>query len=368
MTDFDLKIPRDTATLMLAHPQRCGVCLEPSEISAWRHLLRPATWEALLQRLAAPAGFTGDILAELMDEPGHEALGGLVQALAHGEGSTEMGSAFSLMLYLRQTILPQPQFLIEDGLLELLEHTDIADDVPVSMLQLPFPRCYVELGRSRQCQAHVANPASGQHVLEGAYLEMADSPQKGRGLYVMLTGSPLGHENAMDDATSSLFVPMTDPEQPLRDALAQARAQSGALATRLGLRPAPSEYFEQEVEALKLLAKVLLYLNLPQARKQQKFTLSEALAAARVKKNPAKRARALRDARGLSDYILVSAADLPPRAGAAGHRGVKAHWRRGHYRMQRHGVQLSLQRLIFVQPTLVGDAAGAPSGQYKVVC
>lgn len=366
MTDFDLNIPRDHATMLLAHPQRCSVCIESSELAAWRHLLSPGTWESLQQRLGAPDGFTGDILAQLMDEPGHKSLGSLVQALAQGEGTTEMGSAFSLMLYLRQTISPQPHFLIEDSLLEMLEHTDIADDVPVSLLQLPFPRCYVELGRSRHCHAHVPNPASGLHVLEGAYLEMADSPQKGPGLYVMLTGSPLGHDNAMDDATSSLFVPTRDLQQPLRDALAQARAQSGALATQLGLRPSPQEYFEHEVDALKLLVKALLYINLPQARKQQKAALTEALAAAHSKKNPAKRARALRAARGLSDYILVSASDTPTRSGQPGHRGVKAHWRRGHYRMQRYGVQLSLQRLIFVQPTLVGETAVQPASQYRV--
>lgn len=365
MNELDLKIPRDPATMALAHPQRCAVCLEASELNAWRTVLRPHTWDTLTERLAAPGGFTGDILAQLLDEPGHESLGALTQALSMGEGSTEMGSAFSLMLYLRQSIAPQPQFLIDDSLLEMLEHTDIADDVPVSLLQLPFPRCYVELGKLRQCQARVPNPASGLHTLEGAYLEMADSPRKGPGLYVMLTGSPLGHDNAMDDATSSLFVPMTDPAQPLREALAQARAQSGALASQLGLSPSPQEFFESEVDALKLLAKVLLYLNLPQARQQQRPELTAAVAAANSKKNPAKRARALREARAKADYILISAADPIPRPGGPGHRTVRAHWRRGHYRMQRFGVQLAQQKLIFVQPTLVGDAATASPSEYR---
>jgi hypothetical protein len=37
--------------------------------------------------------------------------------------------------------------------------------------------------------------------------------------------------------------------------------------------------------------------------------------------------------------------------GAAGE--VSPHWRRGHFRMQTHGPQLSLRKVIFITPTVV---------------
>ena len=367
MQAIDPRIPKDHATMMLAHPQRCAVCLPDTVLGVWKRVLSAHTWAALEARFKEPGGFTADILASLLDEPGHSTLAYLTEALADSDAGTEMGSAFSLMLYLRQAVSPQPHFLIDDALVELLEQTDISDDVPVSVLSLPYPRCYLELGKARKVSAVVPNLVSGMHSLEGAYLEQANSPRKGPGLYVMLTGSPLGHDNAMDDATSSLFIPTSNPNQSLREALAGARAQSGELAKSLGLKATPQEFFEDEINALMLIVKALLYIGLPQARRALHKDLSQALAAAKSKKNPSKRDKALQEARRLSDYILVTAAPAERNAPSADTgRSVKPHWRRGHYRMQRFGPQLAQQKLVFIQPTLVGEAAVASAPSYRV--
>lgn len=366
MPRAEIHIPKDDQTMRLAHPQRCAACLSPEEQSVWSKILAPGTWQALQAGFKAPGGFTADILAHLVDQPEHATLGFLTEALSKGDSGTEMGTAFALMLYLRQSMAPQPQFLIDDALVAMLEQTDISEDVPVSVLRLPFPRCYLELGRSRSTDIIVPNLVSGAHVLEGAYLEFAESPRKGPGLYVMLTGSPLGHENAMDDATSSLFIPTGDPTQPLRSALASARAQSGELARSLGLRETPQEFFEHEIQALMLIAKALLYIGLPQARRTLKNDHSQALTSALSKKNPAKRERALADARRLADYVLITAPPESKVPGMETGRALKAHWRRGHYRMQRHGPALALQKLIFIEPTLVGSMEPDPVTQYRV--
>lgn len=364
----DLSLPQDDQTMRLPHPLRCAVCLTERDIAAWRGFLGARTWGALTQEFQAQDGLTGDALLRLTASPEHARLSMLTETLSHSEGNTEMGSAFSVMLYLRQLQSPQPHFLIEDALTEMLEHTDIADDIPVSMLALPFPRCYVEFGRRRELLPRVPNPLTGLHTLEGAYIETGVSEARGKGIFVMLTGSPLGHHDAMDDATCSLFIPTTDPERPLRDALLDARRASGALALDLGLRAAPEEYFEHEMDALKLLAKALLYLNLPQARKTLRKELTEAKLQVAAKKNPAKRAKAEKELRRLSDYILVSAP--PPQSDVRGSgtgKSLRMHWRRGHYRLQRHGIGNSLQKLIFLQPALIGAAdsdATAPAGRY----
>lgn len=365
----DLNLPKDTATMMLAHPQRCSVCLSEQDFSTWVHFLGPVTWKAVEQAFHAQEGLTGDMLAELLKNPLHWRLGALTDALAGAPGSTEMGSAFAVMLFARNTVSPQPQFLIDDTLLEMLEHTDISDDIPVSVLTLPYPRFFIEFGRNRKCSLRVPNPSSGLHILEGAYIETGNSLERGPGLFAMLTGSPLGHNDAMDDATNSLFVSTANPEQPLREALAQARRTSAELTAEVGLLPANPEYFESEFEALKLLAKVLMYLNLPEARRTLHKDLSLAKASAQAKKNPSKREKALRELKRLTDYVLVSAPPLVTEPGVSGSgAGVKPHWRRGHYRMQAHGPHHSLRKLIFLQPVLVGtlEASRVAAPNYVV--
>lgn len=367
--DLEGNMPRDETTMRLAHPQRCTVCLSGQDFFIWKELLGGRTWSALESRFREQFGMTGDILAEMIQDPQHHTLDQLTEMLAQGEGSTEMGSAFSVMLFARQTASPQPQFLVEDELVELLEQTDISDDLPVAVLTLPYPRCYIELGRSRTVGHRVPNPATGLHILEGAYLETGTSAERGPGIFVMLTGSPLGRDNAMDDATNSLFVSTANPQQSLRTALLNARRDSAELASELGLVPNMPEYFKHEFEALKLLAKVLLYLNLPQARKDVRKELTEAWRAVVAKKNPAKRARAEKELRRLADYILVTAPPEQREAGAnPSGKGVKSHWRRGHYRLQAHGPQHSLRKVLFVQPTLVGSiesSASAPQYHLK---
>lgn len=350
-----LRLPQDTATLMLAHPQRCAVCLTDQDFHSWADFLGPVTWKAVETAFQSQTGLTGDILAELIKDPKHWRLGQLTDALADAPGSTEMGSAFAVMLFARNTVSPQPQFLIDDALLEMLEHTDISDDIPVSVLTLPYPRCFIEFGRNRKCSLRVPNPSSGLHILEGAYIETGASQERGPGLFVMVTGSPLGHNDAMDDATNSLFISTANPDQPLREALAQARKTSAERTVEVGLQPANPEYFESEFEALKLLAKVLLYLNLPDARRTLHKDLTQAQAQALAKKNPSKRERAMRELKRLADYVLVSAPPMVTEPGTAeAGAGVKPHWRRGHYRMQAHGPHHSLRKLIFLQPVLVG--------------
>lgn len=360
MRDLELSIPKDEATMRLAHPVRCAVCISDEEAQVWREFLGPTTWQALHRAFQTQEGLTGDILASLVDKPEHRNLAVMTNTMAQAPGNTEMGSAYSVMVFVRQQASPQPHYLIEDDLVQTLDHSDISDEVPVSVLTLPAPRFYLEFGRARNLPQKVANPLTGLHTLEGAYIETGTSALKGKGLFVMFTGSPLGNRDAMDDATASVFIPLDEPDMPLKAALLKAREASGQLARQMGLTPAPEEYVEYELEALKLLVKALLFLNLPQATKTLKRDLSLALAQAATKKNPAKRAKALRESRRLADCIVVGAAPEVTRIAREDGRTVRMHWRRGHYRMQRHGPGNALQKLIFLQPMLIGANEARP--------
>lgn len=366
----ELNYPRDEATHKLAHPQRCAVCMAEQDFNSWKDFLGVQTWQALRDAFQQQDRLTGDLLSELVQKPQHKRLALMTDALASGEGNTEMGSAFAVMLHARHVASPQPQFLIEDALVEMLNNTDISDDLPVSMLTLPYPRFYVEFGRNRDIDLIVPNPATGNHILEGAYVESssASTGARGPGVFVMFTGSPLGKPGGpMDDATNALFLSTAEPGKPIREAILQARKDSSGLIAEAGLIPTSLDYLGPELEALKMLAKVLLYLNLPGVRRSFKPELTEARRAVEAKKNPSKRAKAEKELRRLADYVLISAPDLQREAGAADPtRGVKSHWRRGHYRMQAFGPKYSQHRVVFIQPVLVGAPEDAKVPKYRV--
>lgn len=357
--------------MRLAHPQRCGAAID-DDFPGWERVFGDYTWSEMRRVFADTSLLTPAALQLLVNDPRNRKLAEFTSLAAYSENSagTEMGSAFATIIYLRQLLHPQPQFLIEDELLQLLEQTDIADDIPISMLQLPYPRCYIEFGRSRTTAERVPNVETGLHVLEGVYVESGEHHTHGPGVYAIFTGSPLGRDHALDDATDSIFLPTSDPDRTLKAALEWAYARSQEVAKALNLRQSPHEYLEPSFSCLKLLLKVLLYLGLPEARKTLRAERAEFKRQVDAKKNPAKRAKAEKQMRMLSDYILVSAP--PPRTENltehAGHT-VKAHWRRGHYRLQAHGPQYSLRKVLFIQPVLVGSLAAGeakPAPQYVV--
>lgn len=352
-------ISRDDKVMRLPHPQRCGVALQ-GQLPPWEEVLGAYTWSALKNSFSQHDALTPDCLQSLLDDPRNRPIARLTQAAVHSKGSTEMGSAFPTFVHLREVLFPQPHFVIEDSLVEMLERTDISDDIPVSLLKPPYPRCFIEFGKSRTVQEFVPNVATGLHVLEGAYLETGVSGSHGQGVYVMFTGSPIGKSNALDDATDSVFLPLSNGELRISEALTWAHEKSSALTQHLQLNAPLPEHQAYSFSCLKLLAKALLYLGLPEARTSLHPERSEALKQLANKKNPAKRAKAEKQLGGLSDYILVSAppARIDPSAGAGPGQGLRTHWRRGHYRWQPHGPQNSLRKVIFLQPALIGGSLG----------
>jgi hypothetical protein len=178
--------------------------------------------------------------------------------------------------------------------------------------------------------------------------------------------------NAADDATMAVLLPLADLNAPLGKSLEAAFDRARVTASQLGLKSMPTELMKPIQDSLLLVAKALLYLGLPDARKQLHPEKSELEKSIRNLKSPAKVGKAQRKLARSYDYILVSA---PPATGAPsasaqteGARTVKTHWRRGHYRLHRHGPELALRKLLFIRPTLVAAEHGiAPSPKKYVV-
>lgn len=362
------RITSDHSVMKLAHPQRCAAAWGGNV--TWEEVFGPRTWNEIVRSVQDDTVLTPDVIHDLCESGRNPVLSQFVNFTTRDASNTELGGAYATMLYLRQKIKTQPQFLIEDRLLTILQHTDISDDVPMSVLKPPFSRCYIEMGRDRTCVEQIPNLTSGLHILEGAYIEEGESPGRGLGLFITFTGSPLGKTNALDDATDSLFLPLQFPERRIIDVLEEARAESQRISEESNLRSSPQEYASYSFNALKLLVKALLYIGLPETRQTLHKEKSDFARQVEEKKNPAKKAKAAAQLHRLADYILIHAGpDVAGNGGAGTGSGVKQHWRRGHYRMQPHGPQSSLRKVIFMRPQLIGsaqaDTVRAPV--YKVV-
>lgn len=370
--DFNEQTASGSALMRLAHPVRCPAA-EPNFLPLLeKHLLPKAAWDELARRWRDQTEVTAEVLGSLVNRPGFEKLRGLVDAGARLPGGTEVGNVYANMLMVRHFVSPQPYFRIDDSLCSMLLATELDDDLPLSVLKPPYPRFFVEFGTRRDLPLHVFNEISGEHVLEGAYIETGMRSADGQqGLYVMLTGSPLGKRNALDDATHAIYMPLGDG-MSLKEAVEYSFREGSRMASKTGLRPADEKTLEPALACLNFLAKVMLYITLPEARKELHAERSDWLRQHANLKSPAKKTKAERRGRLLTDYILVQPStqsqDVARQLDSEG-RSPKAHWRRGHLREQAYGEKLSLRKMVFINPTLVnasklGETIPAP--QYKV--
>lgn len=191
MTQHDaLHMTADPAVMRLAHPVRV-MAAYPRIMEDMRQIIGPRTLNALTAALAERDVLTAAAVDAVTGLPEHRHLKQYLAAVNSLPGGTEMGNAFSFLLALRQHVAPAPYFRLDDELVHLLEHTDIASDIPVACLQPPYPRIYVEFGTRRDIGVALPNTETGWHTLEGACVEQGHHPNVGMSLYVMLTGSPV---------------------------------------------------------------------------------------------------------------------------------------------------------------------------------
>lgn len=367
---FEDDLINDAWVRRLAHPLRCDAA-NPGAFDLMLNYLGSQCWSNMERAFRSENTLTTVLLNRLNADPQNRPLQRMTQLSVRMDSGSELGNAFPTMYWLRHRAAPEPYFVIDDALVDMLEETDIADDVPVSMLTLPFPRFYLELGRERRCGAVLPNLTSGNHILEGAYFERGDHPVHGEVLNVMLTGSPIGKENSMDDATFLVYFKLRDKDKTIRDLMYEAhRAAVNATSSVSGIQSTPTEFIDPTLDCIMLLTKALLYIALPEARRQVRRDRTDWQKSLAAIKSTAKKAKAERRGRALVDHILIDAGPggFKRAPQSDGTRTVKAHWRRGFLRCQRVGPQLSQQRMVLIRPTLVNSGSGdAPPREYKVV-
>jgi hypothetical protein len=349
---------RETSALLFADLEQS---MGPARFEAFQRHIRQHEHE-----------FTSDVVQGAFESIGMREIYEVLREVSDGPsaGSNGTGNASVIETTIRSLISPPAHFLVDDDLVNVLMATEIDDDIPMRFLVPGQSRLFIEFGRRRDLDVTLLNSATGDHILEGAYVETTaaiggtgtpDDPD--RILKVVLTGSPLGKSHALDDAVFSFTLPCDDPDLPLNEAM--AAAIRNARAIEAGRTPIPPQAWENAREALQLLVKALLYVSMSSARREFSREYTEARAQLGAIKSGSKLAKAQRQLRGLRDHILI----LPPahdveddgdRPVGAQHRTVGAHWRRWHFRMQRHGKGNSLVKVVLIRQVLVNAAAGTP--------
>lgn len=287
------------------------------------------------------------------------------------------GSAGAMFQAMRYQQGQGAMFTIDEPLLHLLSLTDIELDIPITEVRLPFANIYLEFGKDRlnmPAELALMNPLTGAHAFEGAYVSQTKDANGDAQLEVTMTGSPVGHRDVSDDAIE--WVSMRQREglsitKALAKAFASGVPMQGATPAQVMAHhmTAPERFTQQAPRMalrLELIIKVLLFIGMKEARKALIGERTKAQAVLNRSQSGAHRRRALRDMLRARQSILVMAPLAPANAegisalagedrkpnGGAG-PGLASHWRRGHFRDQRHGPGMALSHVIWIAPQMI---------------
>ena len=288
----------------------------------------------------------------------------LAVEMTGGRGQSHFGNLFWLLDYIRWRTTGRHFLQTTDGLDAALLKTDIGADIPARYLRAPYDNQYLQFGESLNSTLVIWNSASGDHRIEGTYLRGGtvplDTPPSPDGtkeagrrfVEFIFTGSPLGKEHVLDDATSALVLTIPDEDMTVEQLLEVAMESD-----RKAGRTKTAHEDETKREAVLHAAKVLLYLNSDKVERNsinERTELTQRWARAGAGKKGKLERQILRS----YDRIVIGPKTAPaPAVGAAPTDGtgrhVMSHWRRGHFRNQRVGEGRAQTRLTWISPILV---------------
>ena len=258
----------------LPHPARVDAVLgQPLDTL----LLQDTGLYAALQPWLADARAPSEWLLNTV--PG---LPALAARYAAAPGATNLGTFLLLLIRARLRAQGNPVAVVSPALQNLLAATSLARALTLDCLRRPSPLLYIAFARPNPWR--ISNALSGLHECEGAYLGQftvapgqplfahaararalgLDPRRPAHVIEIIITGSPLGKRNALDDASRDLVLIYQDAREPLARLLERhfawyTRATDGDAQ---GLTPLPAGEVPRLRPILDQLALVLLYLNL----------------------------------------------------------------------------------------------------------
>jgi len=233
----------------------------------------------------------------------------------------------------------RPHVLIEltPALEQLLDRSDLGDDIPTDLLRPPMPSCYIKF--SEAMQRAIMPPPSEDFIcnrVEGVYVfESVREEQRAVALVAIC-----GFSDNPKLGAGTIDMIISDEQRPLNDLIQ-------GICSKL----ADDQEGARQFAMAQLCTKIFLYWNVERARQEAQTPYSDALIQLKGR-GPKKAAKLRRQMDKLYDRILLGPLILPSHLYGQ-HGEVSPHWRRGHFRMQPHGPQRSLRKVLFIAPTLI---------------
>ncbi|MCB1920519.1 MAG: hypothetical protein KDJ28_11140 [Candidatus Competibacteraceae bacterium] len=295
-------------------------------------------------------------------------------------GGQNMGSFMLTMNRARLRAHGDPILEVTAPLQALLAETDLQEGLPVCFFRNPdLTMVYIALARPSPLR--IPHRLSGLHECEGAYIGMYDLPphhpmlttigryralrldpgQPTRAIEIVLTGSPVGKKDALDDASQDLLLLVQNEHEDLASVLERHIAfyNTPAAYSQPGMAPLDPHEAGMMKPVIYELAKVLLYLNLADAERTPQLERTRLERRLRMGGKPLSSKRRERLAL-VYDRTLIGPLAIPDAApvaaGENAERTVRPHWRRGHFKRIRYGEGHSQSRIDWIRPTLVNAA------------
>ncbi len=264
-------------------------------------------------------------------------------------------------------------FTTSNSLDFLLKNTDIGNEIPLAYLRPPFKNCYIEFTTDRSSEISLLNSSTGLHILEGVYISEteilpnteASSLYEGfrdidikkpfRVIDLMFTGSPIKKADNRDDTLRSQGFYIQNQEKTILEEIEDIKRDYGN-----------DDDFTNDLDylldALNHMAKVLLFINSKQYRDTAFNERKEIIKKISSLKSTSKIRKYERKLRTAYNRTIISPKDdihylkEDSDQHPSNTKPKKAHWRRGHFKMQPYGPRASQRKIIFIEPVVVGGA------------
>ena len=296
----------------------------------------------------------------------------------HRMGDVNYGAITASLHPMYHSFVNGKIFTLRNSAVEALLHTDIGGDVPCAYIHSPVPSVYIEFGdKPGSIPLFVRNAMTGDHELQGVYIIERNVPEIGglselkrglgirdhepaRILDIMFVGR--AKDTLLDDATFHMTVYLQDDIMSANEIierhinlysdpeLARVNMAMSDSMTRLPNEQEKADYRE----LLTWLIKVLTYLNMADARREERFDRHELIK--RLSALGQKKANKLERKLSMAyDYVLIgnTATDMDGTGMKISEASKRPHFRRGHIRMQRYGDKLGKSKIVFIAPTFI---------------
>lgn len=253
-------------------------------------------------------------------------------------------------------------FEVHESVQSQMALTDVDARFPLLLLHSPFPDVYLHLARPHE----PAHDESNEGVFEGAFVaervlsdteaQVGGVPVGTRVVNITLVTYDDGEELRSLAFPSLEFVITPDDETDLVEHLRSAAA--GYLKAQQERVDEVRRLAEQHIIAPLLeVCKILLYVNLSEARLTRDLRRSDLLARSQEVSGREKQ-KLIERAAGATDRIVVGpieSVETVVDAGTAGGQVVRPHLRRGYVRAQPYGPGQKLRKPVWIRPLVVNQ-------------